>query len=203
MACIRLKDHPLFAQIIGEHEIILRRLDRLPTIDGVVEYVNFLFEFAEQGHHRQEELLLFSEVFKFARHREGGPMCTYFFDAQMASPPEERVKALLTQLAPQISLEMKMDPHHQEVFAANSPVKIPINEHRSGKALLEFCRAHLSQLPGSFEMILRCLELYREIQVSHIKKEETCFFHMCVAVLPSTELDRIGDVWMRAAKISV
>jgi len=184
---------PLFEQIKAEHRKILRQLELLPAPENSKEHIAFLWDFAEVAHHEKEEILLFSEVFKVARHREGGPMCSYFFDSQMNNPPEEKVARLLKKLAPLTAIDVPIEPHQKEVFDANSPIKIPINEHRSGKALLRYCQLHLDEEP--FEKIAACLELYKEIQIAHINKEETCFFHMCSTILNPETLEKIHRSW--------
>jgi hypothetical protein len=48
--------------------------------------------------HRKEEYLLFHRLFKNPRLREGGPMCSYFFDQHLSENPFQKIQEKIERL---------------------------------------------------------------------------------------------------------
>jgi hemerythrin-like domain-containing protein len=181
--------HALFDQIRTEHQEVKKHLDLLSTDLNISElkYIaNFLWIFNELEHHYREETILFSVVAFKPKIIEGGPMCTLFFDFHMNEKPLWKAKDAI-----------KEDPEiekHQEIFyEMGSPLRIPLDEHRSGKSILEYTLKNWENLDRI--KIKRNLDLYRDIQISHFKKEEECFLYMCVNLLSSEEADNLFEQW--------
>ena len=169
-----LLNHPLFKLIRAEH-LSLFEMATAPTESlSISELSKKMTE-----HHHNEEQYLFSLLNTKARVCEGGPMCTYFFDAHITSPPL-KIAEDLTKIAPII-------PHSMNEFWTNkSPLRIPSSEHIALKHILEFSVG---------ENLQKNFNTFQEILRNNIKKEEECLFHICSRLLTKTELDTLYDSW--------
>lgn len=180
-------NHPLFTHLINEHKKIVLYLNNLRLTDsGVLNQLNWLWENAEMSHHKKEEILLFSTMAEKSRIAEGGPLCTLYFDLHMSDPPTDKCYQLIG-VAPTI------EPHQQELIAKNSPLRIPLDEHRSGKEILQFLISHWSTLEDKKKEAL--VEQYKTLSLQHIHKEESCFFHLCSDLLTIDEASLILERW--------
>jgi len=179
--------HPLFTHLINEHKKITFYLNNLHVSDSSIRtQLNWLWEFAEMSHHRKEEVLLFSTMAEKSRIAEGGPLCTLYFDLHMSDPPTNKCHQL-------IGVHPATEPHQQEIIAKNSPLRIPLDEHRSGKEILKFLISHWSTLEDKKKENL--IEQYKTLSLQHINKEESCFFHLCSDLLSLDEANLILERW--------
>lgn len=185
--------HAFFETIRAEHRLIEESLLRISSIElkneskeNLRSHVEWLWNFVELKHHYKEELILFQIVSDNPRISEGGPMCSLYFDLQLADSPVERCQRL-TQQVP------KIEEHQKRYFDQSSPLRIPINEHRSGKEILRCTLDKWNEL--NVDKILHFLEEYKYIQINHILKEESCFFHLCANLLTLSTADQMLAQW--------
>lgn len=171
-----LLDHPLFFAIKEEHQLIQAMASQLKV--SIEENLHLLVE-ALHKHHRKEEMLLFAALNTKPQISEGGPMCTYFFDAQITSPPLATAEQL-TRRTPEIPQELNF------LWIHKSPLRIPTSEHLALQHILKY---------SDFEHLKKNLSLFLEIITSNIRKEEDCLFHVCCRLLNKDELDRIHQSW--------
>lgn len=177
--------HPLFEHIRAEHAKIRSMLQLLHT-ENRLQKVMELWVFAELHHHSKEETLLFSILANKPRVREGGPMCSYYFDSYLNDRAVENAEKII---GSPIILEM----HQQKYYSENLPLRIPTDEHRAGKAILHHILTQAEKLSASeYESLL---SLYERVQNIHLQKEETCFFHLCCSLLSEAEADAILRDW--------
>ena len=178
--------HPLFEIIKSEHRLIEAALQKINSKEILRSDIEWLWEFTEIKHHQKEELILFQTVSENPRISEGGPMCALYFDLQMADSPIERCQRVTQQIP-------KIEEHQKRYFDQSSPLRIPVNEHRSGKEILRHMLASWTQLKT--EEIFCLLEEYKYIQLNHILKEESCFFHLCANLLNPSQADQMLAQW--------
>lgn len=181
-------NHILFEHMRAEHRQIEQRLELLDDTTNFIELkktAEWLWEFSELKHHFKEETILFPAIVNHPRITEGGPMCGLYFDFHMLNNPVTTVQKII----PLLSFE-----EHQKLFySRGSPLTIPIDEHRCGKSLLKFVLDQWNMMePGKIATLLK---LYQEIQISHIRKEETCLFFLCANLLTAEQADQLFEDW--------
>jgi hemerythrin-like domain-containing protein len=171
-----------------EHQVIREKLSLIATEKDLWPLVDWLWEHVEEQHHLQEETLLFDTLQKFPRLREGGPRCIYFYGMQMSDPPLVLAERVTNKKADWL-------PHQQSFLAENSPLMIPITEHRATRLILE----HIRQLRESIEMetVRNLLAIYANIQTTNMEKEETCLRHLSDSILSYQENSRISGLWKK------
>lgn len=182
-------DHALFGQIRTEHLEVEKHLELLDANLDITELknlTNFLWNFNELEHHYREETILFAAVAVKPRITEGGPMCALFFDFHMAEKPLQKAKDITKE-------EPRIETHQKTFYEMGSPLRIPIDEHRSGKMILEYILKNWDNL-GESE-IKKNLMQYKTIQISHFKKEEECLFYLCANILSIEEADGLFEQW--------
>ena len=178
--------HSLFVKLREEHAQIVKMMDLLDHGDLQFQKIMELWVFAELTHHIKEEKLLFAAVASKPRLKEGGPMCSFYFDTHRNLNPIERIQALLSEQIP-------IEAHQQLFYDLNLPLRIPTDEHRAGKAVLHRLIMQYDSISNSDRKSL--LDEYRLIQQTHLKKEETCLFHLCANILTVAEADQILLAW--------
>lgn len=176
----------IWATIQAEHEIIRTKLALINTERDLWPLVDWLWDYVEEQHHYQEETLLFEALRKYPRLREGGPRCIYFYGMQMSDPPlalaERTTKIKSTWL------------DHQLVFQTeNSPLVIPISEHRATRLILEHARQSREKL--NQEQLRNLLIVYAQIQNTNMDKEETCLRHLSNSILREHDNKQIIRLW--------
>ena len=181
-------DHPLFSLIISDHYKIINILNNFEKNNEILllQQVNQLWNFVELTHHKKEEFYLFNFVSKKERISEGGPLCTLYFDYHMAEPAPIKSAKITNQIPP-------IEDHQINYYKNNSPVTIPVDEHRAGKSLLNHLKQNWDNL--TLEKKLSALEVYRDINLNYIAKEESCFFHLCAHLLTPNEANHILCQW--------
>lgn len=153
---------------------------------------NTLIEFSqshfEDNHHQKEELYIFEIIKNDPRIKAGGPLCTYYFDAQLAHPPLDTVIKLVKDLTG-YSLSPEWSSLMKEIRDRNLPLLIPGEDHESGRILLRAAKLiHTENKSESINLKLeKIFQLYWEIQQNHFQKEENCFFPMCLSILKAAQ----------------
>lgn len=170
-----LNRHPLFALITEEH----REIKKIAyDLKSDIELKSKLLE-KIRVHHIMEEKALFSQLAKHPQICEGGPMCTYFFDAQITSPPILQAESIT-------GTPITVPPELSELWNNQSPLKIPAGEHLALQHILNF---------SSSETLVKNLNLFIQMMESNFQKEEECLFHVCSRLLEERELDKIYGIW--------
>lgn len=187
MCRLELKKHNLFLQIISEHEQCLSRIEQSITIDQKKDILNWLWIEIENKHHYKEESLIYSVLAQKKKLTEGGPFCTLYFDEHITNRPNDKVKVL-------IQKEPSWQPH-QLIYKVNqSPLNIPLEEHRALRELLVYLLENQQNM--SDQQFLKIYENYVSLLKHHNTKEEKCFFRVCETCLSQTELDDILSKWL-------
>lgn len=181
--------HPLINRLIQEHRLIEGLIDQVKTSNSQHEkkiILKKIYSMNELQHHLFEEKLLFQYASEKEKIREGGPYCVLYYDQHVSNPPLERIE---------IRLQKKISKRsHQINFYKNqSPVCIPIDEHRAGEAILKHLLVNFEHL--SKNEVETYFNEYAFIQKQHFKKEEGCFFCMISHLLSAKELDEILALW--------
>lgn len=169
--------HPLFALIKEEHSEIRNIVSRLNGDSGLKP----LLLTKIQKHHNKEETLLFPKLDAHPQICMGGPMCTYFFDDQITSPPLARAEHI-------VGTPVSIPSHLKELWDHHSPVRIPTGEHLALQHILENCAT---------DGLLKNLNAFVQIMSANFQKEEECLFHVCVSLLSPDDLNEIYDQWNR------
>lgn len=178
-------NHPLFLAIRKEHEELRTILQSLSPETPLNEIENLLWNY-EYLHHKKEEELIFKMLIDNPLLCEGGPMCVYYYDEQVVSPPREAVKKLIGQ-------EVQWLSHQSEFQKKHTPLAVPIDEHRSTYSLLHYYLKSFQEL--SPEQKLEILKLYKRLQISHLEKEENCFFHVMTRLMNDQTLNGLWQKW--------
>lgn len=184
-------NHILFQTIRQEHLEINNAFLHLETSknkEDTLSTINWLWEYNELTHHKKEELLLFSAIYNNSKINEGGPMCTLFIDSHLSFSPIEKCKKITNKI-PEIEENQKV------FYDMNSPLKIPVDEHRSGKQILAHIKSNWDTL--SEAQMNSYIDTYVGIQKKHIEKEENCLFHMCCELLTIKKADEIYALWLK------
>lgn len=174
--------HPLFNLIRNEHQQIKSQVEDLFCL-GEIPQIGMKALIQKVGQHQELEYeCLFSLLSKKERLREGGPMCTYFFDQHLGIAP-------LT-LPKEFGLgEVPIPQSLTNLWKGHGPLCIPVSEHLTIQHLL----ANGSQVqPGDFPKYLRKL---KELILSNFEKEEMCLFQVCIKLLSPSELDQAHQTW--------
>lgn len=174
---MRPNKHPLFDLIVKEHREIKKVAYEL---ESNAELKSLLLE-KLCAHHAVEENVLFSQLSKHPQIGEGGPMCTYFFDAQITSPPILRAESLT-------GMPLTVPPELSELWNSQSPLKIPTGEHLALQHTLNFCSA---------KNFSETSNLFKQLMEDNFKKEEECLFHVCSRLLNEGQLDKIYENWTK------
>jgi len=169
--------HPLFVLITEEH-LEIKKMAHDLTSD--IELKSKLLE-KLRAHHNMEEKALFSQLAKHPQICEGGPMCTYFFDAQITSPPILQAESIT-------GTPLTVPSELSELWNNQSPLKIPAGEHLALQHILNF---------SSSETLAKNLNLFIQLMESNFQKEEECLFHVCSRLLEEGELDKIYGIWTK------
>lgn len=187
MCGVGIKRHDLFLQIILEHEQCLSRIEQANTITQRKDILGWLWTEIENKHHYKEESLIYPVLAQKKKLTEGGPFCTLYFDEHITNRPNDKVRALIQKEPSWQS--------HQLVYKENqSPLNIPLEEHRSLRELLAYLIENQKNL--SNQQFLRIYENYVDLLKHHNTKEEKCFFRVCETCLTQTELDDILSKWL-------
>jgi hemerythrin-like domain-containing protein len=181
--------HPLFQVLMEEHKKILSKLaqiDLSPRRDQWLPLLDEIMQLIEMDHHFKEEKLLFSRIYMNPKINAGGPMCSLFFDFHMSEKIKEQVECIT-------STPLMIEPHQEDILKTHCPLTLPIEEHQAGKDLLKYIIKNMTHLKD--KEISQYLSLYKQIQFSHIQKEENCLYHLCSNLLTSQEADEILELW--------
>jgi len=184
-------DHILFEEIRAEHRQIQQRLELLNQTVNFIELkqtAQWLWEFSELKHHFKEETILFPAVVNHPRITEGGPMCGLYFDFHMLNNPVTMVQKV-------IPSALSFEDHQNIFYERGSPLTIPVDEHRCSKGLLKFILDEWDTLEPS--KITELLKMYQDIQVSHIRKEESCLLFLCANLLTPEQADQLFNAWKK------
>lgn len=169
--------HPLFTLIKEEHLAILKMAAEL---EAHMELKPVLSEKLHH-HHANEETLLFPKLNAHPQICMGGPMCSYFFDDQITSPPIAKAQDIT-------KLSIETPAHLEDLWHTHSPLRIPAGEHLALKHLLDCC---------SPDLFLKNLNAFIKIMKGNFQKEEQCLFHVCCQLLNKDALDTIYTEWAR------
>lgn len=181
-----LNKHPLFQQIISEHQVHLGLIQQAVSIQDKKNILDQLWSDIENDHHLKEEQLIYPVLFNKKKLTEGGPFCALYFDEHVLNRPADVVKKLSGQ---EISWLQ-----HQIFYKENqSPLNIPLEEHRSARQLLKYLIENKNHISESD--FLQIFEGYVRLLKHHNTKEEKCFFRVCEVCLSQTELDDIFSKW--------
>ncbi|MCB0349482.1 MAG: hypothetical protein KDD37_11650 [Bdellovibrionales bacterium] len=183
--------HPLFQQLVKEQSTIidlLAQLDLCENNDDLKKLSLNLQTFAEIQHHEKEERLLFTTIYQNQKIHEGGPMCSLYFDLHQFENRKVKVEQIIGRTI--------KHTHQQAMLLKNrTPLVIPIEEHQSGRDLLAYILEKVDHTAFAINKIN--LELYKNIQVNHIKKEANCLYHMCAGLLSKDTADEILAEWIK------
>lgn len=129
-------------------------------------------------HDRQEWDLLFSKHAFNKDLNQGGPYCMYFFDSFMMNRPREQVIQLLrtSKNSTLAQRDFQIEEHLQPLFAANSMMSVPLEEHLAIKLLLEAVLQTLEEENSDPLWLHKCCELLSTLIKKNIEKEETCLW---------------------------
>ncbi len=187
MCNLDFKKHDLFLQIISEHEHCLSLIEQAVTIVQKKQILDWLWIEIENKHHNKEDTLIYPVLFKKKKMTEGGPFCTLYFDEHIMNRPSDKVKSL-------INKEPSWQPHQIFYKENQSPLNIPLEEHRSLRELLVYLIENQQNLTD--QHFLKIYEGYVSLLKLHVAKEEKCFFRVCETCLSQTELDEILSKWL-------
>jgi hypothetical protein len=168
--------HPLFGLLKKEHLNIKEQCYQYQNND---ESRKLLSEMLRK-HHQKEEQLLFYPLSTHPQISEGGPMCTYFFDSQIISPPLQTAQKI-TGSAPTIPDSLSY------LWSQKSPLRIPSAEHISLQHIIQYCETN---------ELNKNMSAFIDILLNNFKKEEECLFHVCIRLLKPEKLDEIYSDWM-------
>lgn len=159
-----------------EHRTILSLIQKNDIL-AVIKYV-------EEVHHPKEEKILFPKLAGHPLLNQGGPRCMYFrgleLDLQIYEGSRKLLKSFYQNKGPR--------PGDYTDFAwlkDNSPLNIPMEEHRLGHELacaIQFLYTHPSS--NLYKDFLAPLEReYVRLLKLHIEKEDTCLFILAERIL--------------------
>ena len=178
--------HPLFVKIRSEHKEIWEIAQNLLSDP----YMGNQLLQKLKGHHLKEERFIFRQIKDHPRLSEGGPMCTYFYDEQIHSPPLSIAKDLLGE-------EILWRDDQQDLVKTSSPLLIPLGEHRAIISLLSF----LINRQGDEKLRAKVNRELLRILKSNIQKEENCFFKVCIKLLGYDGLNQADQDWQKNLSI--
>lgn len=140
-------------------------------------------DFLTAYHQEREERFLFPRLRGDPRLNAGGPECTLHFDFYLADRPLDRaVRAGRSAGIPTDG--PRWEGPAREDQKTNSPLCIPGEDHEAGRVLLRALRAlPASDDPDLFDRRLKLLETFETIQRTHHRREEGCFFFVCLGIL--------------------
>ena len=147
------------------------------------------WKIAELIHHPKEEKILFSSLLPNQMVDGGGPLCMIYLDQYIMNSPLDRAKRITGELP-------AAEEHTRAFFDAGSAMRIPINEHRAGKAILQFLIEHWDDLDSAKKQT--ALREYVDLENYHMEKEENCFFYHCATLLTPEQADALLAAWQRA-----
>lgn len=175
----------LIQKLTDEHRQILKTLEevKLRSSAMIKEFRPYLVNEIENAlqnlqaqmsaHHQLEEKVLFPKLFNSGEIFPGGPRCTHFMGLKLLEEPN--------------------DDRQREFKSAieQSPLGIPINEHRIAAGYLEEIFKILNELKSANfvgEDLIKLkimIDKYDQLLKNHIEKEETCLFVMAKTILES------------------
>lgn len=173
--------------LIAEHAHIRSEVDLLPALwssqdfGAFREHLKIILE-ALHSHHVAEMDVIFTPMQQQPRLREGGPMCTFFFDSRMTFLPIQIAVKILQELG--LSADSPIPADLQYYFDANSPLTIPLEEHISQRLIVENL-LNFPQLedPQYFQTVSKALSFLQDVSNTNFAKEERCLFEFARALL--------------------
>jgi hypothetical protein len=176
--------HPFLEEFRAEHEWILEVLVRAETTEEWRRYFKYAREEVLELHEKSEELFLFSAVATRAEIRNGGPLCTLYYDMYLHRRPLETAAAAIgsSYLDPRKLADATTLPF----FAAGSPVCIPVEDHMALEAII---KAADSVVEGNDAELAQLAATHLRLLRIHFEKENTCLFPLCRNILSDEELN--------------
>jgi|GEM_PF-2966103 hemerythrin-like domain-containing protein len=172
----------LLKELSEEHRSILEKLEHLRSLTDTHEAVSknkgalkeTLLELRRRLHlhHGKEEKILFPALHRLPRIREGGPRCSLFMTHLM----NDNIAQSFIESAPDWVVLPTDPPEMEEIRAENSPLMIPLKEHRGGDIAMQCMLHELDQNPTDEGEFLFLLNRFSRMLRLHIEKEETCLF---------------------------
>lgn len=159
--------HPLLLDLKKEHQEIFKMIEEgqiLPLLD-----------FVERVHHVKEETLLFPRLANHPLLRQGGPRCTYFMGLELDLGIYEPAKNILEEFYRK-SGQPPPTAVYYEWLKGNTPLRIPMDEHKLGHALASAIRHLMKQKVTPPELTAKIYEQYCRLLKLHVEKEDTCLF---------------------------
>lgn len=185
MACpYGIEEHSVFRLLKAEHTQIRNRISQANTAQEQRSLLDWLWREVEGRLHSQEETLLYPLVAANPRLAEGGPYCTHYFDQHLNNSPSQKAKSLT-------GSEAGWEERQRSFCDLQSPILIPLEEHRSLKHILRY----LIETQLSDADFLLAFEIYRSLLYLHLTKEERCFFRVCQSLIAKPELDELQRRW--------
>lgn len=183
----KLNEHKLFALIRQEHAAGLEKINHATTTIEKMELLLWLWFEIENSLHQKEELYLFSELLNRSGLSEGGPYCVLYFDEHITNRPQQQAMKITQQ-------EPTWSKHQIQFKMKQSPLDIPLEEHRSMRSILEYLIAHRDTLKE--EQFHDAFDAYAKLYRHHTKKEEQCLFCVCHRLLSNDDLDLVYEKWL-------
>ncbi len=175
-------------ELIAEHATLKVRLNELPKLwqsQEIPAFKDCLEKLLEglNKHHASEMEKIFSRMQNDPRLPQGGPMCTFFFDARMTFQPLRIVEEILAEL--KVPFESPIPIELKEYFDKNSPLTIPLEEHIAQKLIVQTLLG-LTDLKNrhNFRPVTKAISFLQDVSNSNFAKEERCLFEFARQLLP-------------------
>jgi hemerythrin-like domain-containing protein len=178
----------LIPELNAEHRFILERLNTIRDLAGSREGVEAnktplkdslgALRDALEAHHDKEEKILFPALHRCPQLRQGGPRCTLF----MSQLLHDNIGRSFVETAPPWIAPVEEETEILAIRAANSPLTLPLEEHRGGRIAMQRMLRMLDEGTDAGEFLFLLSRFDRMMRL-HIEKEETCLFVLAERLL--------------------
>lgn len=175
--------------IVTEHACINSVFENLNSLKDLPSSLIWLQKNAIDNHHRNEELFIFSQIYKHKKLHEGGPYCSLYFDSFCQNRPSDIIHSLTHS-------HLKYVDSQSKLLLDRTPLEIPLEEHAAIENGLDYLSENIENII-SLQSFLTELHI---ISKKHHEKEEQCFLQICKNLLSDQELKLILDQWIPLQK---
>ncbi|HND84881.1 MAG TPA: hypothetical protein PLU50_03700 [Pseudobdellovibrionaceae bacterium] len=172
---VQMTEHAQILSLLGEAQGFWREHSVVDFEQKFQSFVNLLF-----AHHEAELQVLFQPMEHQPRLKEGGPMCSYFFDTRMNLSPINMVEAFVRKCG-QAQYKVLVPNNLMSYFQDNSPLWIPLEEHVAIHAIATFVRDHFKEIPP--KKVAEALDMLQSFCSQNFRKEDSCLFEFAKQVL--------------------
>lgn len=171
-----------FADLSTEHQAFVEFLNKCEkNLFNITKQQFDSFAFLlESVHHKKEEDFLFPMLEQTKVPNQGGPKCsTYFTPRVFGAVWKEPFRDLQEHLSSAGPIQTEdLTPFRQKIWAANSMLKIPLEDHIWGARAVHQLKLALENRSGNPEKPAQLFAKFSTFLKDHMQREDECLFQL-------------------------